>query len=280
MTMTSETLRWPFVNTSTRERQETGEAGTKARLARIPVTDVKHVVLSDLSPAERAKIIDDTYAISVAYFPDNTRDGFERAFFSGDRTWVFLYHGADGALCGFAALSLVRVSHEGKEHAVFKGTIVVDTRYKLVPEARLPILIEALRWKLSNPRTPVAYVGLCSSPSVYRLLAGSVPCIYPSRRAETPATIQALLLKAVRMRGCSVVDEDKLLVRATSRPAYPDRIRASRSLQDDPDARFYLEQNPRFEDLYMAVWLPLDLRNVTAAVVKTLGRHLFGGEPG
>ncbi len=282
--MTSETLSWPFVNPSTRERPRTGEAGTKARAGaprapRIPVTDVKHVMLSDLSPAERTKLIDDTYAISVAYVPDDTREVFEQAFFSGDRTWVFLYRGADGALCGFAALSLLRVSHEGKEHAVFKGTIVVDTRYKLVARACMPIMIEALRWKLSNPRTPVAYMGLCSSPSVYRLLAGSAPCIYPSRRAETPETIKALMLKATRMRGFPCVDEDKLLVPATSRLAHPEGIRASRSLRDDPDARFYLEQNPRFEDLYMLIWLPLDLGNVTAALVKTLGRHLFGGEP-
>ena len=98
------------MKTPTRERPQTGEAGAKARERaarppRIPVTDVKHFLLSDLSPAEQAKVIDDTFPIMHAYFPDDTRESFEQDFFSGDQTWVFLYHGADGALAGFSAIS-------------------------------------------------------------------------------------------------------------------------------------------------------------------------------
>jgi hypothetical protein len=284
MTMTSDTLRWPFVSTPRRERPRTGEAGAKAgtkeaRAPRIPVTEVKHFMLSDLSPAERVKLLDDTYPIMHAYFPDDTRDSFEQDFFSGDQTWVFLYHGADGALAGFKAISLLRVSHEGKEHAVFKGVICVDARYKLVWRACLPTLVETVRWKLKNPWTPVGYAGMAASPSVYRLCASSVPRIYPSRHEETPETIKALLLKATRMRGYRSIDEDRMLVPAVSRLAHPERIEASRSLRDDPDARFFMEKNPRFDEFYMLMYVPLDLGNVAAGIAKTLGRHLFGGAP-
>jgi hypothetical protein len=283
MTMTAETLRWPFVSTSTRERPHTGEAGTahakERRAPRIPVTDVKVLLLSDLSPAERTKLVDDVYPISLAYFPDDTRDEFEHEFFPCDETWVFLYRGADGALCGFSAISLLRVSHEGKEHAVFKGMICVDTRYKLVWRARLPTLIETLRWKLSNPWTPVGYMGMAASPSIYTLLASSVPRIYPHRDVEMPASIKELIVKATRKRGVEVVDEDRLLVRATSRLAHPERIEESRSLQEDPNGRFFMERNPRYGEFYMLMYVPLDLRNVAAGIAKTLGRHLFGGAP-
>ena len=177
------------------------------------------------------------------------------------------------------ALSLLRVSHEGKEHGVFKGMICVDTRYKLVGRARLPTVIEALRFKLRNPWMPIAYMGMAASPSVYQLLASSVPRIYPSRNEETPETIKALMLKTLEMRGHACVDEDRLLVPATPRLANPERIRESRNLRADPDAGFFMERTPRFDEFYMLMWVPLDLGNVAAGIAKTLGRHLFGGAP-
>jgi hypothetical protein len=84
------------------------------------------------------------------------------------------------------------------------------------------------------------------------------------------------MLKTTEMRGHTCVDEDRLLVPATPRLANPERIRESRKLRADPDARFFMEKNPRFDEFYMLMWVPLDLGNLAVALARTVGRYLFG----
>lgn len=283
--MTTQTQGWPFSEALVgappiRSWAESDGAGSKAgkaaRAARIPVARVERLMLSDLSPAQRAKLADDIHPIHLAYFPDDDREGFERDYLSAEPTWVFLFHGSDGALAGFAVVSCLWVHHEGKDHAVFKGVTCVDDRYKLTWRARLPVALEAARFKLRHPWAPAGYAGMAATPSGYRLLATSVPEVYPSRQRAMPESIKALLLKASRIRGFEPVDEERLLVPSTSRLGSTERLRESRSLQDDPDARFYLEQNPDFERFYMLVWAPVDLGNLARGAARMLVRHLRG----
>jgi hypothetical protein len=111
----------------------------------------------------------------------------------------------------------------------------------------------------------------------YRLLTTMLLRIYPSRREPVPESIKSLLLKASTMRGYPPVDPDRLLVHSTSRFAHPDRSRESRSLKDDPDARFFVEQNPDFEQFYMLLWVPLDFGNLARGAGRMPWRQLLGG---
>jgi hypothetical protein len=250
------------------------------RAGRIPINGVRHLQVSKLSPDEHERLCEETHRIHKAHFPDDDRELFERAFFSDNTTQLFLFYGSDGALAGFSALSLLWLSHDGKDHAVFKGVICVDSRYKLVWRARLPVVSYVVRWKALHPTTPAGYMGMVATPSGYRALANAVPRHYPSRRAPMPEAIKALLLKATRKRGFDPVDEERLLVRATSRIAHPERIRASQSLRDDPDARFYMEQNPRFGEFDMLMWVPIDARNLGHAALRMVWRHCWGDVAG
>ena len=54
-------------------------------------------------------------------------------------------------------------------------------------------------------------------------------------------------------------------------------MRGSRSLREDPDARFFVEQNPDFDRFYMLVWVPLDLGSLARGAVQTLRRQVLGG---
>jgi hypothetical protein len=248
----------------------------RARAPRISIARTERFMFADRTPAERKKICDDAYRIHDAYFPGVDRELLERGFFGDDSTRVFLYYGADGALAGFGAVSMLWVNHEGRDHAVFKGVTCIDARYKFVWRARLPSIVEALRFKISHPRTPVAYMGMATTPTGYRLFASTVPRCYPSRHMDTPAAIKALLLKATCKRGFEPVDEDKLLVRAVSRLANPERLREALSLQDDPDVRFYLDRNPRLGEHAMLFWVPLDLDNVCRGAARILKSHFCG----
>jgi hypothetical protein len=182
----------------------------------------------------------------------------------GSPARIPLYHGPTGALADFTAVSLLWVSHEGEEHAVFKGVTCVDARYKLTRLAPVPILRESMIFELRHPWTHAGYMGMAATLSGYRLLA-------------MPERIRTLLLKATRIRGYEAVDEERLLVPSTSRLAQPERIRGSQSLEDDPDARFYVEQNPQSDRFYMLVWAPLDLENITRGVAQMVRRHVWKG---
>jgi hypothetical protein len=103
--------------------------------------------------------------------------------------------------------------------------------------------------------------------------------VFPSWRAPVPESLKSLMMKVTTMRGVDLVDVDRLLVRSTSRLADPERLKASQSLKDDPDARFFVEQNPDFEQFYMLVWVPLDLGNLARGAVRALWRHVLGGGP-
>ena len=276
--MTMQARGWASFDSLTQAPRTSREpVEAKARAPRLPIARVEHFMLADLAGAEREKLVDDTFRISRAYFPDDDRDGFEQAFLSGDPTWMFLFYGPDDALAGFAAVSNVWVSHEGEEYACFKGCVCIDSRYKLTWLARLPVVREAVKFKLRHPWTPTGYMGMAATPSGYRLVATSVPRVYPSRREGMPESVKALILEATKVRGLEVVDEERLLVRATSRLADLARIQESRGLHDDPDARYYVERNPDFENHYMMVWAPLGFRDLARGAVNMLRQHILGG---
>jgi hypothetical protein len=253
----------------------------KARAPRLPIARVEHFMVADVEGAAYDKLVDDTYRLSRAYFPDDTREVFEHDFLKGDPTWMFLFYGPDGALAGFAAVSNVWVNHEGKDHACFKGVVCIDSRYKLTWRSRLPVVREALKFKLRHPLTPAGYMGMAASPSGYRVVTTSVPRVYPSRHEEMPASVRELIMKAVEVRGLEMTDAERLLVRSTSSLAAPERVRESSGLKADPDARYYLERNPDFENNYLMVWAPLGFSDLAGGAARMLWRHarsVFGAK--
>jgi hypothetical protein len=274
--MTTQAHEWTSFETHAQTRAPQSSRATakaKTRAPRLPIARVEHVMLADVTGAAREKLVDDTYRISVAYFPSDTREDFEAAFLKGDPTWVFLFYGQDGALAGFAAVSNLWVHHEGEDYACFKGCVCIDSRYKLTWRARLPVVREALKFKLRHPLTPTGYMGMAATPSGYRVVTTSVPRVYPSRHEEMPEPVRKLILEAVKVRGLELVDAERLLVRATSSLAEPERVRESRGLHDDPDARYYVERNPEFENHYMLVWAPLGFRDLARGATGMLWRH-------
>jgi hypothetical protein len=273
--MTSLVQDWSFSGAPTQSTSR-APSTSKRRGARVPIARVEHFMLGAASPAERVKLVDDTYRISRAYFPDETHEEFERTFFSADETWVFLFFGPDEELAGFAAVSNVWVNHEDEDVACFKGMACIDSRYKLTWRSRLPVVREAVKFKLRHPWTRAGYMGMAATPSGYRLVTSSVPRVYPSREDGMPDSVKALILKAMKVRGLEVVDEERLLVRAASRLAQPERIRESRGLSADPDARYFMERNPDYEEHYMMVWAPLGFRDLARGAANMLRKHLVG----
>lgn len=247
----------------------------RARGARLGVTRTRRVVLGRLSAEERRALCAQAYAIYASFKRGVDRATFEAAFFADDEARVALFYGEDDAFAGFAAASIHRVAHGGKEHAVYGALLFIDGRYKGTREASLFALSEALRFKLREPLTPLAYLGVTTSPASYRMFAVTMPTFYPTRRGPVPADVEAVAREAARARGLTFVDAERWLVRGLGAPLEPERLRRARTLQDDPDARFYLEQNPGFDEgTALLLWVPLTLGNICGALV----RRVFGDE--
>ncbi|APR82780.1 Hypothetical protein A7982_08129 [Minicystis rosea] len=245
------------------------------RGARKPIARTRHVVLGRLAASERMDLCTKAYAIYAMYKSGVDRVTFEQSYFSNDATRVSLYYGDDGALAGFTSSVIQRVEHEGRRHAVYSALLFIDTRYKGSAAASISCMLEALRFKLTEPSTPLACMGVITSPASYRRFAVTMPTMYPTRRAPVPAAIAALMRRTAELRGLAFVDDDRWLVRGSGAPKHPDRLRGSKTLADDPDARFYLDRNPTFgEGTGLLIWIPLDLVNLGGAFLRYLLRDL------
>jgi hypothetical protein len=256
-----------------------GHGSSAARGERKRITRTHRVEVEQLTPGEREELSEEAYAIYAAYKTGVDRASFARQLFAGESPRLALFHGEDGALVGFCSAAIQRVEHEGRRHAVYNALLFIDTRYKGVSETRSFTLLEALRFKLREPWTPLACMGVIMTPASYRRFAVTMPRIYPSRGAPVPASMGALMRETARLRGLSLVDEERWLVRGLGTPRHPERLRNAKSLQADLDAGFYLEKNPRFnEGVSMLIWIPLDLANVCGALARHVAQRLSGGD--
>lgn len=242
---------------------------------RKPVTRTERVTLGRLSDAEREQIVASAYEVFASCKAGVDRAGFERSYFADDAARVALFYGDDGAFAGFSSVAVLRVPCDGRDHAVFTASVFVDTRYKGGNESGIFGLTEALRFKLREPWTPLAYLSVTSTPASYRLFTTTMARVYPSPRAPTPAHVEALVHEVVRRRGLTLVDGSSWLVHGMGIHRRPAKLRSSRSLAGDPDARFYHETNPHFEDgTSLLVWIPLDAADIGGALARSLARRL------
>lgn len=248
------------------------------RAARRPIARTQRVVLGQLSPAARAALHAAAFAIYTRYKSGIDQGTFVRQFFADDAARVLLCHADDGELVGFACAWLARLHHDGREHAVYGALLFIDTRFRGVREATRFAVLEALRFKLREPWTPLAYMGVVTSPASYRMFAVTMPTFYPRPDAETPPPIAALVREAAARRGLVFADEARAVVRSLGTVRDPARLLHASSLQGDPAAQFYLRQNPRFADgEALLLWVPLTLRNLLGGLARTLG---LGARPG
>ncbi len=138
--------------------------------------------LASLDASQRSTVIDHLYDIYSETVQGDTREQFEAQVFGGGEVRVALFYGTRDELAGFTFAGIHRMHHGGRTHAVFGAGVFFRLGYQGGKSSALFGLREALRFKLREPRTPLAYCTRSSSPAVYRLLASTMPEIYPSRR--------------------------------------------------------------------------------------------------
>jgi hypothetical protein len=238
------------------------------------VARTEKVHVSDLSGARREALFEQLFAIYSERKSGWTLEAFVEANLSHPDTVIALFRDSDDALAGFSWVSTVRFEHEGQRHAVFTAGVYFRRGY----EARAAALFglgEALRFKLREPRTRLAYFTPLISPAPYAFILGVMGRAYPNRRMPTPPAIDALVRAAARVRGFALAPGGSWVVHTRGTPRDGRNFDVSRSLQNNLDALYYRQLNPRFAAHHsLLVWIPLDLANVVGALTTLTMRAI------
>lgn len=224
----------------------------------------RHLWPRSLGTVERQALADQLYEVYSETVHGFTRDELADEVLGRNDVGVALFYGAKGELAGFAYAGIERIEHAGRQSAVFCASVYCRLGYRGGAPSSLFGLREALRFKLREPRTPLAYLTRCASPAVYRRIASTMPRVYPSLRHQTPDDVEALVRKLSVRRNYVVVGEDPWIVRSVATPN--DLSRLSR-IEGDPQVRFFVELNPHFaEGSSLLTWTPLDAANIAGGL--------------
>lgn len=220
---------------------------------------------ADLDPEQRCALVDELYDIYGQTTHGCTSDEFAAVVFSAGDARFVLYYGEGDEFAGFSYAAFDRMQHEGRMHAVINAGVFFRPGYHGGSISGFFGLRQALRFKARHPFTPLAYLTRCSSPAVYRLLA-AVPRIYPSRNHDTPVDVEALAHAAGALRKYVPVGTNPWVVHSAAVPRDASRLR---SLEHDPDVRFYNQLAPGYaEGDSLLVWMPLDVANIAGGFLR------------
>lgn len=237
------------------------------------VARVRVVRWGDLSSAERDTLIRNTARIYAHTFEPGDLDHYARAHFPTPATRVALFSSASGELLGFCHVTLLPFCFEGRDQAVFSAGVFFLPGVGGGIWAGAFGLFQALRFKLRHPRTPLAYMSLCSSPAPYRLQASVMPRMYPRRGVETPPRIERMVRAVLELRGTPCVEGRVPLVRSPNPPR--SRPKAEQERVRDGHERYYHAVNPGYRetgDVAVVTWLPLTTPNIFGALARVAWR--------
>jgi hypothetical protein len=231
-----------------------------------------HLSSESLDPVQCNALVDILYGIYNMTTYGCTRDEFAAVVFgAGDGRFVLFYDALD-EFAGFSYAAFDYLEVAGRKHAVINAGVFFRPGNRGGAAAALFGLRQALRFKLREPRTPLAYVTRSSSPAVYRLLASTMPRLYPSRRHQTPDDVDALARAVSDRRSYVPVGASPWIVRSQ---AIPRDVSRMRPLEHDPDVQFYNALNPgSAEGESLLIWIPLDVANIVGGLFRLLRARL------
>ena len=196
-----------------------------------------------------------------------TAEAFYQDIFGSDETRIALFHGRGEELAGFAFTRIDRVEVEGEPCAAFTGGVSFRLEYKGggLATARFG-LAQALRFKLREPRVPLAFVTRASSPAAYRILPTTMPEVFPHPERQTPPLIDRRVRAFATRRGYRTAGKNPWVVSSAAVPRTPEKFR---SRENDQFARFFLEQNPAYATgTALLVWTRLNLSDIVRGAAR------------
>lgn len=238
----------------------------------------RRVVFGELPEREREAIVDETFEIWSEHVVGNTRAEFrEHRLF--DDTRLHLFYGVSGELAAFLNFTVDPIPVSGRRLLVVSCAVMSRLHYRAMVPLATALTQEILRTRLTFARHELAYNAVASSPISFGTLTRFTPEYYPHVDGRVaPAYILDALTEVAHRRDLVIDDHDPWILRSDAVIRHPDRIRASRTMQNpDRFIRWFLDRAPNWDtgELLM-MWIPLTFGNVCAGLMNLVRRRPIG----
>jgi hypothetical protein len=248
----------------------TDASSSPLRHAPTRIARTEYLRPGSLEPAQFSALMDQLYQVYSETVHGFTREELA-VHIAAHNARLAIFYGTNDELAGFSCARIERAEQAGRTRAVFWAVVYFRSGYHGGLASAFFGLAEALRFKLRHPLTPIAYFTRASSPAVYRLLASTMPRIYPSLESRAPEEVEGLVRELSARWHYVPVGDNPWIVQSRAVPRDPSRLRA---LSTDRYVRFYTELNPRYaEGEALLTWLPLDMINIARGLVRALRRR-------
>lgn len=188
-----------------------------------------------------------------------------------DGGWLALYRDAHGTLMGFTTFKVHEIELGGRTHGVIQSGSYFRRGIRGGARAtQHAVWLSALE-RLRHPRRPLWGMFEALTPASYRRGLRTLPHAFPTRRGPTPPHVAELLSAVIERLGLARVGEHPFVVSYPDPAVHrdPERLASSETLRNDPDVRFYLEQNPHFVDGHiLCVLAPLGWRDIGGVLLQ------------
>lgn len=236
---------------------------------RLSVERTQCVVMGELAPGPRARLVRQLFDLWGTYFQGLDLETFERLHFV-DTTVVGLAHGAGGDLAGFGYFNRTHLDVKGRTYLVLGGGTFNRLEYASLGTLSIALFREVARLRLRHPTVPMVGISVATNPIIYdsveRLLAITAPRV----GFEPPPHAIEIAQIIARRRGMILDPVDPWLVKFYARPAQAARIRASRRYAEQTAAIQTFEARvPHWEDgQALLTWAPLSAQNIARSVKR------------
>lgn len=231
-------------------------------MERFPIERIERVVLSALSPEHRHRLTDRLYELWSGLFEGLDREAFARTHLF-DHTHVVMGFGPAGDLAGFANITPYLLTLEGRRQLILTSGLFNRLEYRGAARLALGGVLEALRIAAKHPGTPVAGVGVATSPIAYHMAGKVIPHFYPHPTLGAPAELVPFLRELARLRNIPFDPSDPWAVQFPVRLANAARLqRSTARSQGSAWMSWYEDRVPDWTTgQALSLWIPVDPRN-------------------
>jgi len=237
------------------------------------------VIPSTLHGSAREAFIDSLYSVHSRIFDGVDRDAFIHYVVDSpaDETRILVHRDEHGEVFGYFAAHYFRRVFRGRPAIIARGeTGVLRERRGHASHLQFG-LAEVIRVAARNRGVPFYYLGCLVHPTSYHIVCKYVRPVWPSVDTPPDAELRALMSELGDSFGLPRVGEDPLVRQVGWRTRDTEAERAFWRRCDKPDVRFYLEQNPGYDEGHgLLTLVPLSgpvIASAAARIAQEKGSH-------
>ncbi len=231
-----------------------------------PLVRKQTIKVNPLTAAERDALADELFPINDEVMagadPEVFRADLETP--AGTTTTVQIFRNAANEAVGYSVARRLELNINGRDIIVMRAAAAIKDQYRGGGSTLMLGFILSVLSKIQRPTSEVYYFGTLLQPTSYYLMTKFASVIWPNHKQQTPPEIEDLMVSIATKVGLEPLDEAYPLAFKTPRTVVETPEERQYWLTTErPEARCYLQHNPRyFDGSAMICLIPLDWRNL------------------